>query len=147
MIDIILGILHNHILLGGILTWFISQLLKTIFASIRNKTINLSRLFGAGGMPSTHSALVVNLATAIGYHNGWDSPVFAMSVIFAFIVMHDAAGVRRAAGKQAVIVNKLVDDLYHGTKIRQERLKELLGHTPFEVFAGALLGFALAFVF
>lgn len=140
-------ILKNHILINGIITWFASQLLKTILNFWQTKTIDFSRLFGAGGMPSTHTALVVNLATSIGLHQGWETPLFALAVIVAFIVMYDAAGVRRAAGNQAKVVNQLIDDLYHWPKISQERLKELLGHTPVEVFAGALLGFALAFLF
>lgn len=109
------------------------------------KEFDIRRFVGAGGMPSSHSALVVSLATSIGEINGYDSPYFAMAAIFALIVMYDAAGVRRAAGKQAAVINEILEEIYAHKTIPQEKLKELLGHTPIEVIAGALLGILLQF--
>jgi acid phosphatase family membrane protein YuiD len=96
-------------------------------------------------MPSSHSALVASLATAVGLKSGWDQPLTAVTLIFAVIVMYDAAGVRQAASRQAIILNKMLDELFEDGEIHQERLKELLGHTPVEVFVGAALGVAIAY--
>ena len=98
-------------------------------------------------MPSSHTALVVSLATATGIHTGFNSPLFALSVVLASIVMYDAAGVRRAAGKQAKVINKLIVEMEVQHSVRETRLKELLGHTPLEVLAGALLGILIAYAF
>lgn len=96
-------------------------------------------------MPSSHSALVASLATTIGIHTGWNSISTALAIVFAFVVMYDAAGVRLAASRQAVILNKMIDELYEEGEFHQEHLKELLGHTPVEVIAGATLGILVAF--
>lgn len=95
-------------------------------------------------MPSSHSALVTSLATGVGIKDGWNSTVFAAAVGFALVVMYDAAGVRRAAGKQARVLNQIMDILAHSGHIPGTKLRELLGHTPFEVMAGALLGIVVA---
>ena len=97
-------------------------------------------------MPSTHSALVSALATAVGIETGWNSIITAVAIIFAFIVMYDAAGVRLAASRQAVTLNKIIDELFEEGEFHQERLKELLGHTPVEVIAGAALGVIIAII-
>lgn len=97
-------------------------------------------------MPSSHSAFVAGLTTAVGLVEGFDSTSFAICFVFSMIVMYDAAGLRRAAGKQASILNKLIDELIHTGELKQARLKELLGHTPYEVFAGAFLGILVAFL-
>jgi acid phosphatase family membrane protein YuiD len=113
---------------------------------IVNKRINLRRLLGAGGMPSSHSAVVTSLATLIGYYEGLDSAIFALSVIFALVVMYDATGVRRAAGKQARILNQIINSKEVKVNV-PEKLVELLGHTPFEVFVGFIIGIGYALLF
>lgn len=135
----ILHILRNEVIITAVLGWFVAQLLKVIIVSMKLKKIDFSRMVGSGGMPSSHSAFVVALATRIGCLKGFDSVEFAIAFCFALVVMYDAAGVRRAAGKQAEILNKIIDDLTHN-KLKQEKLKELIGHTPIEVLAGAILG-------
>jgi len=119
--------------------WFTVQIFKFLSDSIIHRRINFKRFVETGGMPSSHSAVVTSLMTAIGLSEGFNSPVFAVSFVFSFIVMYDAAGVRRAAGKQAQILNQLINSKQ--VKVdTNEKLKELLGHTPVEVFAGAVLG-------
>ena len=107
---------------------------------IQDKRWDLSRMLGSGGMPSSHSALVVALATATGRIEGFGSTAFAIAVGLAVIVMYDAANVRRAAGQQAELLNRIVEDFYRDKHVDGEKLKELLGHTPVEVAAGAVLG-------
>ena len=107
----------------------------------------VERLVGAGGMPSSHTALVVSLAAGIALREGLDSDLFAVAVVLAGIVMYDAAGVRRAAGKQAKVINKLVREMRVEHKVRDTRLKELLGHTPLEVLGGAVHGILVAYAF
>lgn len=139
-------ILHNQALWTAILAWFLAQLLKVIFVLITEKRFDFHRFIGSGGMPSSHSAFVTSLAVIIGFDFGFDSSLFAVCVILALVVMYDAAGVRRAAGKQASILNQIVEHWDDETpEIQGERLKELLGHTPFEVIAGSVLGIAVAF--
>lgn len=124
------------------LAWFSAQAIKFVWIMIKERRLDFARFVGSGGMPSSHSSFVVSLAVVIGKQNGWNSALFAIAMAMALIVMYDAAGVRRAAGKQAKILNKLI----HSHKDRfevEERLKELLGHTPFEVMMGALLGIAM----
>jgi len=134
----------NQILGVSLTAWFLAQFLKGIFYFIKEKRINFRRFVGAGGMPSSHSALVSSLTVAIGITEGWDSPIAALSVVTALIVMYDAAGVRLAASKQAIVLNKMLDEVFEEGEFHQERLKELLGHTPIEVFAGAALGIVVA---
>ena len=139
-------IMANRVLWIGVLAWFGAQFMKIVLNGIVEKRWDFSRLFfGLGGMPSSHSAVVTSIATAVGIARGFYSVEFAISTFFAFIVMTDAAGVRRAAGRQAVILNKIVQDMISGGKnLSSEKLKELLGHTPFEVIIGALLGVLIA---
>ena len=126
--------------------WLIAQVIKVIEDSARHRRLDLRRLASAGGMPSSHTALVVSLTTVIGSKRGINSPEFALSAIFSVVVMYDATGVRRAAGRQARVLNRIIDDLFHQEGIKEERLRELLGHTPVEVIAGGLLGFLVAVV-
>lgn len=136
---------HNQVLWAAILSWFIAQSLKVIFVLITEKRFDFHRFVGSGGMPSSHSSFVTSLAVIIGFDCGFDSAMFAVCVVLALIVMYDAAGVRRAAGKQASILNQIVEHWNdESPEIQGERLKELLGHTPFEVIAGAILGIAVA---
>lgn len=137
---------NNKCLWIPIITWFFVQTLKLIIELIKNKKINIKRLWGSGGMPSSHSAFVCSLATSIGLTEGMDSAVFAMAISFAAVVMYDASGVRRAAGKQAKILNQIIES--EGKNINvQEKLIELLGHTPLEVYIGAVIGIIFATVF
>lgn len=140
MIDIISGVIANAVLMTAFLAWFIAQLLKVVINLLSYGKLDLTRLIGAGGMPSSHTAFVVALAASVGKEAGWGSMPFAIAFVLAAVVMYDAAGVRRATGRQAEVLNRLLSDLYHGTKIQQERLKELIGHSPIEVLAGAILG-------
>ena len=140
------AILHNQVLVISLAACFTAQGIKAIVELIRNGKINLRVLVSAGGMPSSHSALVGALATGVGLQKGWGSNEFAIACLFAVIVMYDAAGVRQAAGKQARILNQLVDELFQEEhNLNQERLKELLGHTPVQVLAGLALGITIAF--
>ena len=128
------------------LSWFSVQLIKFITDIIKNKKVNLKVLVASGGMPSSHSAIVTSLMTLIGLNEGFDSILFAISFVFGMIVMYDAAGVRRAAGKQAGILNQLI----YSNQVKvdtNEKLKELIGHTPKQVFVGALWGIMLGIIF
>ena len=142
------SILDNHILLVSLLACLLAQLLKLIVEIIRHGKATFRTLVTTGGMPSAHSALVTSLATGIGQTAGWASGDFAIASIFAIIVMYDAAGVRQAAGKQARILNQMVDELFSGdhAKFNEERLKELLGHTPFQVIVGSALGIFVSWI-
>ena len=134
-------LLENPYFVVPLIAWAIAQTSKVIVDSVILHRFSVRRLATAGGMPSSHSALVVALTTIIGRLEGVQSPLFAMALIFSTVVMYDATGVRRAAGQQAMILNRLIDDLFIAHQgLRQERLRELLGHTPIEVIAGALLG-------
>lgn len=120
--------------------WFGIQLFKVIYDLVTTKKFNFKRILGAGGMPSSHSAVVTSVATLIGKYEGVSSPIFGLAIIVAFIVMYDACGVRRAAGKQAALLNKLIETPgLTGVQV-SERLVEVLGHTPIQVLVGATLG-------
>ena len=142
-------ILGNNILDVVFVAWFIAQFYKVIICIIIDKKISIKRFWETGGMPSSHSSTVSALATSVGIVYGTVTPLFAVSIVFAIIVLHDAAGIRRAAGKQAGVLNrlgaslsKLVDE-----RFSEEQLKELLGHTPVEVLVGTIVGIAVAFIF
>lgn len=138
-------LLENQVVVVTMIAWVLAQSIKLIIDKIRYKKVDFTRIVGAGGMPSSHSAFVTALATAIALQHGLGSTEFALAFSFAGVVMYDAAGVRRAAGRQAVVLNKIVEDLYSKEHVvKKERLKELIGHTPVEVFVGALLGFLIA---
>ena len=135
-----MGFIQNKYIYIPILLWFFIQLFKVICDLVTTKKFNFKRIMGAGGMPSSHSAIVTSLATMIGKYEGVDTPIFALSLIMAFIVMYDACGVRRAAGKQAALLNKIIETPgLTGVQV-SERLVEVLGHTPVQVLIGALLG-------
>lgn len=133
-------IFTNKYLYIPILLWFSIQVFKVIWDLVKTKKFNFKRIMGAGGMPSSHTAIVTSLATMIGKNQGLNSPIFALAVIFALVVMYDAAGVRRAAGKQAKLLNKIVNTPGLTNLQVQEKLVEVLGHSPIEVFVGALIG-------
>lgn len=139
-------ILQYKFVLIPFLVWFFIQLFKLIYDLVKTKKFNFKRILGAGGMPSSHSAVVTSLATMIGLSEGMQSPIFGISVIFAFIVMYDAAGVRRAAGKQAKILNEIVNTPgLSGVEVTG-KLQEALGHTPIQVAVGALIGIIVGFI-
>jgi acid phosphatase family membrane protein YuiD len=127
-------------LLAPLVAWAIAQAAKVILTSVRQRRLNLRVLAETGGMPSSHAAIVMGMTTAVGKYAGVSSAAFAIALIFSFVVMYDAAGLRRAAGRQAAILNRLVEDLVHMRGMQEQKLRELLGHTPVEVVVGALLG-------
>lgn len=142
-----LGILDNRILWTAVMSWAIAQLLKGFFVIVIERKVDFSRIVGPGGMPSSHSAFVTSLATAVGLTEGFDSALFALAAVFSLIIMYDAAGVRQAAGRQARILNQIVKEIFKDRHVERTKLRELLGHTPIEVFAGGLLGVAIAVYF
>jgi acid phosphatase family membrane protein YuiD len=133
-------------LLAPIVAWSICQVAKVTLVSIRQRRLNLRALADTGGMPSSHSAIVMGLTAAIGKYSGVTSAPFAIALIFSFVVMYDAAGLRRAAGRQAEVLNRLVEDLVHMRGVQEQRLRELLGHTPVEVLVGAVIGIAVGLI-
>ena len=137
---------YKYIILP-IATWFFIQLFKLIYDLVKTKKFNFKRIMGAGGMPSSHSAVVTSLATLIGKYEGIDSSIFAIALIFAFVVMYDAAGVRRAAGKQAKLLNKIVETPGLSRMEVSEKLVEALGHTPKQVIVGAFIGVVVGLIF
>lgn len=142
-----MNIMQYKYLVVPLATWFFIQLFKVIWDLIATHKFNFKRILGAGGMPSSHSAVVTSLATLVGKNCGIESPIFAISLIFACIVMYDAAGVRRAAGKQAELLNKIVETPgLTGVQV-SERLVEVLGHTPTQVIVGATIGIIVGLIF
>lgn len=137
-------IFQNRILLISIFSCFLAQFIK-IFTG-KEKRIDFKRIIISGGMPSSHSSFVTSLAMLVGFNKGFASTEFAITAVFAIIVMYDASGVRRAVGKQAEILNQIVDDFFHGKFDQHKKLKELVGHTPKEVLFGALLGIIIGIV-
>ena len=133
-------------LLAAIVAWAIAQVAKVLLSSFQLRRLNLRVLADPGGMPSSHSAIVMGLTTAIGKYAGITSAAFAIALILSFVVMYDAAGVRRAAGRQAAVLNRLVQDLVHMRGMQETELRELLGHTPVEVLIGAVLGIAVGLI-
>ena len=145
--DFFKGLADNQVLISALVGWTVAQLLKRIIDLILNRSFSAERLVGSGGMPSSHSATVCGLTTAAGLVYGVSSFEFAISFVLASVVMYDAMGVRREAGKQAKLLNMILEqDSFRLTnEAFQQRLKELIGHTPLQVLAGAALGIALAF--
>jgi uncharacterized protein len=137
----------DKILIITLSIWAIAQCLKVFLGVVRERRFNFRWFIGTGGMPSSHAAGAAALATTCGLYEGFSSVPFAISVVFALVTMFDAQGVRRSAGQQAEILNKIIDDIYWKGKIDVERVKEFFGHTPFQVFVGALLGVSLSLIF
>lgn len=138
---------RNHVLWTSVFAWFIAQLLKVILVLIEEKRLDFKRFIGAGGMPSSHSSFAVSLACSVGFVEGFNSIAFAICFCFALVVMYDAAGVRRSAGQQAAVLNRMIRKWEeHNFKDTDKELKELLGHTPLEVVAGGILGFIISFL-
>jgi len=145
MEKIFIELVNNKIFLVTLLTWLIAQTIKVIIGIVRYKRFDFRWFVGTGGMPSSHAAGASCLAASVGLQNGFDSVYFALAASFAIVVMFDAQGVRRATGKQARILNKVMEDIYWQGKIHEGRLRELVGHTPVEVIAGFALGVLIAF--
>jgi acid phosphatase family membrane protein YuiD len=137
---------RNKIFITTLVSWLVAQTLKVSLGVIREKRFDFRWFVGTGGMPSSHTAGVSCLATAVGLEYGFDSVYFAITLVFTLIVMFDAQGVRRSAGRQARILNKVMEDIYWKGKIRENQLRELIGHTQVEVIVGSLLGIAIAFL-
>lgn len=138
---------RNYIFWTCAASWIIAQSIKVILGVIREKRFNFKWFTGAGGMPSSHAAGVSALATSIGVTYGFDSALFAITLTFTLIVLFDAQGVRLATGKQARILNNMLDDIYWKKRLDEEKLKELIGHTPVEVWAGMFLGILISLLF
>jgi uncharacterized protein len=145
MIPLLHDLLANRPLMSALVAWFVAQILKTLIFAYLEKQVNWRRMVETGGLPSAHSALVVGLAMGVGLNDGWRSTAFAICLVYALVVMYDAIGIRREAGKHADLLNELlmisvIKDSYK----QREKLRDLLGHTPLEVFAGALIGIIMA---
>ena len=146
MQEIITQIIKNKIFMTTLSAWIIAQIIKVTIGVIKEKKFDFRWFVGTGGMPSSHAAGASCLAAAIGLEYGFNSVYFALAASFAIVVMFDAQGVRRASGRQARILNKIMEDIYWQKRIHDNQLRELIGHTPIEVIAGFLLGVTIAFL-
>jgi len=142
--NIFIQFASNRIVVVTFLAWILAQTIKVITGVVREKRFNFRWFVGTGGMPSSHAATVSSLATAVGLAKGFGSALFVVTLVFALIVIFDAQGVRRATGRQAEVLNRMLDDIYWKHKIQEDRLKELLGHTPIEVLSGIAFGIIVA---
>jgi uncharacterized protein len=140
----LLDVFDNRVLIACMSAWSLVQVLKLPIEYLISRRWNWSLLFRAGGMPSSHTALVTSVAHAIGLTSGFDSGLFALSVVLAMVVIYDATGIRRQAGRHAEIINTIVQDLVEGHPLRQEQLREVLGHSPLEALVGLLIGVGVA---
>lgn len=136
--------MKNHILSVTVAAWVFTQTVKVTLGVIREKKFNFRWFIGTGGMPSSHAAGATALAFSSGLELGFSSPVFALAFVFAIVTMFDAQGVRRSAGEQAEILNKILEDIYFQGKIKEGKVRELLGHTPIQVLAGSIIGMLIA---
>ena len=144
--NITLGYPEGRAFLAVFLAWILAQTVKVILGVIREKRFNFRWLVSTGGMPSTHSAAVTALSTVVGFYYGFGSIVFAITIVFSLVIMFDAAGVRRNVGRQASLLNQIVDDIYEKGAVKEARVRDLLGHTPIEVFIGAAIGILVVIV-
>lgn len=143
-----MGLFTNEVLLISVSAWALAQTIKVLTSLVREKRLNLRAFVASGGMPSSHSATVSALAASVGLLQGLNSVAFGVATILALVVMYDAAGVRQAVGRQSIILNRIVDEL----RLRRPRgeverdLRELIGHTPYQVIVGSLMGVVLAWL-
>ena len=144
--NVVMQLLSNKILGVAILSWFIAQVIKIVITLLQERKLDFTKLWASGGMPSSHSSFVTALAISVGQVQGYDSALFAACAVMSFVVMYDAANVRLEAGKQAVVINQIIKVLENPNLNPEERLKELLGHTPFQVFAGFVLGSVVSLI-
>lgn len=145
--DMINELMDNEVLAVAMIAWLLAQIFKIIITLALEREFKLERFYGSGGMPSSHSSFVVGASTAIGLSGGFNTPLYAISFVLACIVMYDASGVRRSVGKQAKLLNGIIKELFNDIErrsIQEETLKELVGHKPTEVLAGAILGIIIA---
>jgi len=164
--DVLRTLTSNYIINIGATSWILAQIIKTVIALLLTRKIQMERLWGAGGMPSSHSALTCSVAIGMARMQGFASPLFGLSLLFAMVVIYDAMGVRRAAGEHAKVLNRLAFEIelpwrrmkpknksgspdtnsadHKSPPLLQKQLKEYLGHTPFEVLGGCLLGILVA---
>lgn len=136
--------LANYVLIAGLVAWVIAQMIKMPVNYLQRRRWNWAILLSPGGMPSSHAALVTATAHAIGLFVGFETPLFALAVVVAIVVIYDATGIRRQAGLQAALINAMIRDLASGNPLKSEKLREVLGHTPLEALGGVLLGLATA---
>lgn len=147
MTQAISPVLHNRVLIVSLGAWTVAQVLKVLIGLVKEKRLNLAYLFIMGKMPSSHAAIVCALATAIALRDGLASPTFAISAILAAVVMYDAAGVRQAVSDNAILLNRMLDELFKGNPDFEKHARELIGHTRLEVLVGALIGIGMALLF
>ncbi|MFO7624588.1 MAG: divergent PAP2 family protein [Anaerolineales bacterium] len=138
------GIFINPVLIAALVAWGLAQIIKVPLEYLRFKAWDWALLLRAGGMPSSHSALVAACAHSTGLFYGFDTPIFALAGVIAMVVIYDATGIRRQAGKHAEIINTMIRDLAHGHPLREEQLREVLGHTPLEALGGTIFGLVIA---
>ncbi len=138
-------LLEVYPLVAGLVSVLLAQILKIVYYYIKEGSLNPKSLISTGGMPSSHAAMVTGLSMAVGLQEGWTSTLFCVCVIFSLVVLYDAAGIRRAAGKQATVLNQVIEDVLQKGEFKPEKLSEFLGHTPLEVVVGSLLGIGIAF--
>ena len=145
------GVFHqlanNRIFVITLSVWIIGQGIKMIINILRGKKFDFRWFLGTGGMPSSHAAGVAALATSCGLESGFQSGIFALAAVFAMVTMFDAQGVRRSTGEQAMILNKVIDDMYWHKRVEMGRIRDFVGHSPMQVLVGSLLGFGLAILF
>jgi len=139
-------IFSNPVFMTAFWAWLAAQVIKVIIERVTTKKVDFKRLVGSGGMPSSHASFTVGLTVAAGLYAGWGSWTFAISAAFALVTMYDASGVRQAAGKQAAVLNEIVEMLQTNHVFPADKLKELIGHTRFEVVVGAVLGAIIALI-
>jgi acid phosphatase family membrane protein YuiD len=139
-----MSIFHNYVLIAALIAWSLAQIIKVPIEYLRNHTWDWALLIRAGGMPSSHSSLMIACTHAIGLHQGFNSPLYALAVAISMVVIYDATGIRRQAGIHAALINAMIRDLAAGHPLKQEQLREVLGHTPLEVLAGMFLGIVIS---
>jgi uncharacterized protein len=139
-----MSVIHNYVLIAALIAWGIAQVIKIPIEYLQTHKWNWSLLVQAGGMPSSHSALIVGITHGIGLSVGFDSALFALAFAMSMIVIYDATGIRRQAGKHAEMINAMINDLAAGNPLKEEQLREVLGHTPLEALGGILLGLVVA---
>lgn len=145
--DAFIAFITNKAIWIPLAAWFTAQFLKLLINLVRYRKLKWSYMYSPGGMPSAHSAVMAALATTLAVLYGVDSPLFAIALVVAFVVMYDAAGVRRTVGHQSTMLNRMLDELFRDNKEFSQRLQEIIGHTKWEVFVGALLGVAYGLLF
>jgi acid phosphatase family membrane protein YuiD len=137
-------VFYNYVLIAALIAWGIAQVIKVPIEYLQTHEWNWSLFIQAGGMPSSHSALIVGITHGIGLSMGFDTPLFALAFAMCMVIIYDATGIRRQAGKHAELINAMINDLASGNPLKQEQLREVLGHTPLQVLAGIALGLIVA---